>query len=293
MSNQWLCVRDVQVGPLGRGTIVTAHTISPDSNRVQVIDNDKEILGTTSRKVIEEHCVPFPFHIQSVEQDWEIEQRLEQLGFLQVGLPFNDGEANYYEAYMGALSQRKYTTLRSLSLMEKDTTEITKGQLFKGYRFGKPLLTVEGDTPMRVKVAKEFTFDAAHRLPFHDGKCKNLHGHTYLLTVMVEAEMADKNMVIDFGDLKQIVNKWIIDKFDHALIVGGEDNQNPKFQELIVQNNMAQKVVTMEAESTAENMAILFAHTIADALKTQRVTKPFNVTVRLHETPKSWAEVTV
>ena len=35
------------------------------------------------------------------------------------------------------------------------------------------------------KIAKEFNFDMAHMLDGHDGKCKNLHGHTYKLQVEV------------------------------------------------------------------------------------------------------------
>ena len=76
-----------------------------------------------------------------------------------------------------------------------------------------------------IRATKIFTFDAAHCLPGHKGKCANMHGHTYRLEVTVarngDSVLTDDSgdgMVIDFGDLKQIVNEEIIDKVDHKLL---------------------------------------------------------------------------
>ena len=60
-------------------------------------------------------------------------------------------------------------------------------------------------------ITKEFTFDAAHKLDWHQGKCKNLHGHTYKLQVTVVGELNKNGIVIDFGDLKNIVNNKVIE----------------------------------------------------------------------------------
>lgn len=85
----------------------------------------------------------------------------------------------------------------------------------------------------KVYLTKEFTFDAAHYLPNYDGKCNNLHGHTYKLQVTVsgyvqpyielfdEEKILDKTnandfMVIDFGELKKIVKDKIMVDHDHA-----------------------------------------------------------------------------
>jgi 6-pyruvoyltetrahydropterin/6-carboxytetrahydropterin synthase len=65
-------------------------------------------------------------------------------------------------------------------------------------------------------VTKKFTFSAAHFLTKYKGKCENLHGHTYKLTVTVEGDMKDDGMVIDFVELKKIVNERVIDKLDHS-----------------------------------------------------------------------------
>jgi len=70
-----------------------------------------------------------------------------------------------------------------------------------------------------MQVTKKFTFDSAHKLINYDGKCKNLHGHTYTLFVTVEGAVDKKSgMVIDFEIIKNIVNKNVIEIFDHAYI---------------------------------------------------------------------------
>ncbi len=73
---------------------------------------------------------------------------------------------------------------------------------------------------MNISIEKSFTFHAAHYLPYHKGKCNNLHGHTYQLDVRVTGGVVngtdpDAGMIIDFGQLKEIVNTFVIDKYDH------------------------------------------------------------------------------
>lgn len=69
---------------------------------------------------------------------------------------------------------------------------------------------------MSVIATKEFTFDSAHQLVGHDGKCANLHGHTYRLEVALKdtpiiPEGPKEGFVMDFGDLKRIVKENIVD----------------------------------------------------------------------------------
>ena len=77
----------------------------------------------------------------------------------------------------------------------------------------------------RIRLTKIFHFDTGHALSGYDGKCRNVHGHSYRLEVTVIGEPIDDmnhvkfGMVIDFGDLKKIVNKHIIDDYDHALVI--------------------------------------------------------------------------
>ncbi len=65
---------------------------------------------------------------------------------------------------------------------------------------------------------KRFHFHSAHYLPSYKGKCEKLHGHTYRLEVTVEGEPDSEGMIIDFGELKRIVNEEVISKLDHTLI---------------------------------------------------------------------------
>lgn len=64
-------------------------------------------------------------------------------------------------------------------------------------------------------ITKVFTFDSAHALTEYHGKCERLHGHTYKLEVTIEGEMKDDGMVMDFVELKKVVNREVIDKLDH------------------------------------------------------------------------------
>jgi 6-pyruvoyltetrahydropterin/6-carboxytetrahydropterin synthase len=60
-----------------------------------------------------------------------------------------------------------------------------------------------------------FTFEAAHRLPWHTGKCRNLHGHSYRLDVTVAGPLDDNGVVIDFDELSEIVDRTVIAAWDH------------------------------------------------------------------------------
>ena len=76
---------------------------------------------------------------------------------------------------------------------------------------------------MRVKAT--FDFEAAHRLPRHPGKCKDLHGHSYHLVVSVDRPVAgDSGMAIDFSDLKTVVRREVVDRLDHTFINDLIDN---------------------------------------------------------------------
>jgi len=67
-------------------------------------------------------------------------------------------------------------------------------------------------------IAREFTFDSAHKLDWHKGKCKNLHGHTYKLQVSVKGNLSEQGIVIDFEIIDKIVKEKVIDLLDHRLL---------------------------------------------------------------------------
>ena len=68
---------------------------------------------------------------------------------------------------------------------------------------------------MRTFVTREFTFEAAHSLPWHQGKCARLHGHSYRLVVTVEGPLDEHGVVLDFADLSTLVTTHVLERFDH------------------------------------------------------------------------------
>jgi 6-pyruvoyltetrahydropterin/6-carboxytetrahydropterin synthase len=102
------------------------------------------------------------------------------------------------------------------------------------------------------RISKEFSFAMGHRLSLHQGLCKNFHGHNYKVIVGIESEVLDKyGMVMDFSDLKNIVNEKIF-QYDHALMININDKEMvEKMYDVIP----SLKVKITPYEPTAENMA--------------------------------------
>ena len=113
-------------------------------------------------------------------------------------------------------------------------------------------------------LTKIFHFEAAHALNGYDGKCRNIHGHSYELRVTVKGMPLNEpgnpknGMVIDFHDLKQIVNQEVVEKLDHSFIIG---NNMPKDFVEITKKNF-DKVVELPYQPTTENMLADFAERI-------------------------------
>lgn len=80
-----------------------------------------------------------------------------------------------------------------------------------------------------MQIFKQFTFDSAHFLPHvPDGhKCKEIHGHTYRLTVYVEGEL-EKNLewVMDFAEIKNVIDP-VVKSIDHKLLNNFSGLENP------------------------------------------------------------------
>lgn len=71
--------------------------------------------------------------------------------------------------------------------------------------------------PKRISICKSFAFEAAHHLPDYEGKCRNVHGHRWEGEVVISCAEKDlkQGMVIDFSDLKTILNILVVEKYDH------------------------------------------------------------------------------
>ena len=83
-----------------------------------------------------------------------------------------------------------------------------------------------------LSLVREFTFDAAHNLKWHKGKCKNVHGHTYKLQVFVKGELNKNGIIIDLKDIDNIVKKEIIEILDHDYL--NNILENPTVENLII-----------------------------------------------------------
>ena len=140
-----------------------------------------------------------------------------------------------------------------------------------------------------IRITKQFSFETGHALYGYDGKCRNVHGHSYKLSVtVIGTPISDSNnvkfgMVIDFGDLKKIVKSEIVDVFDHATVF----NKNTPHVELAKElSDRGHNVLLVDYQPTSEMMVIDFAEKIKKHL-------PENInlfSLKLQETDTSFAE---
>ncbi len=141
----------------------------------------------------------------------------------------------------------------------------------------------------KIRLTKEFSFEAAHALEGYDGACRNIHGHSYRLYVCVVGEpesdprSATYGMVMDFGELKRIVGEQVISRLDHAFVL--RRSESSQGVERMI-GGIYHNVVLVDYQPTCENMLEDFARRIESEL-------PNNVrlhSLKLHETATSFAE---
>lgn len=137
-----------------------------------------------------------------------------------------------------------------------------------------------------IRITKEFKFEMAHALHGYDGPCKNIHGHSYQLSVTLKGKPINDSsnpktgMVVDFSDIKKLVNDEIVHPFDHALVL------NKNTSEGIQSGLQKNKLILVDFQPTCENLIIHIA---------KRLKKILPSTVMLHhlllrETSTSYAE---
>ena len=143
-----------------------------------------------------------------------------------------------------------------------------------------------------MRITRRLEFDAGHRIPDHRSQCRHLHGHRYAMEITLSGEVIEKagdpanGMVMDFGDIKTIALREVVDHWDHAFLVYRGDTEVVHLLEKIP----GHKTVMLDVVPTAENLAkaafrILephYTHAYGNNLKLERV--------RLYETPNCWAD---
>ncbi len=139
-----------------------------------------------------------------------------------------------------------------------------------------------------IRVSKRFHFEMAHILFEYDGLCRNIHGHSYNLEVSISGEPLNQpghpkdGMILDFGELKEIVKTNITQKFDHALMV---NHQTPEEQIVLIKQT-TNRLIIVDFQPTSENIVAYIAKILQQHL-------PSNVSLfslRLYETVTSFAE---
>ena len=116
-----------------------------------------------------------------------------------------------------------------------------------------------------IRITKEFKFETGHALYGYDGLCKNVHGHSYKLSVtLLGTPITDPNhvkygMVIDFSDLKKIVNETIVTPFDHATVLN-VDSPHKELADTI--ESRGHKIMRVQYQPTSEMMVLDFAEKI-------------------------------
>jgi 6-pyruvoyltetrahydropterin/6-carboxytetrahydropterin synthase len=137
-----------------------------------------------------------------------------------------------------------------------------------------------------LQISKIFRFEMAHAIYGYAGKCKNVHGHSYILHVTITGSLDNDNyipapgFIYDFKQLKKIVNETVINKLDHQLVLSNE----------YLQTNTAlisaENILAWEMEPTAENILIYIKQNLKLALPAEIKL----IKLRLYETADSYAE---
>ena len=115
---------------------------------------------------------------------------------------------------------------------------------------------------MTLRLTKEFSFEMAHALPAYEGKCRNIHGHSYRLFVTVEgaplseAGAPTDGMVLDFHSLKERVEEAIVEPFDHALVLPRIEGRESSADDF---GGYSAKLILVDFQPTTENLLMHFA----------------------------------
>jgi len=106
------------------------------------------------------------------------------------------------------------------------------------------------------RVTREIEFCYGHRLINYGGKCRHLHGHNGRAVIVLEAPTLDATgMLVDFGAIKDKVQRWIDENLDHAMLLCREDSILPLLRD------RGERVFVMDDNPTAENIArLIFEH---------------------------------
>jgi 6-pyruvoyltetrahydropterin/6-carboxytetrahydropterin synthase len=138
---------------------------------------------------------------------------------------------------------------------------------------------------MTTTCTRRIEFDAAHRVMEHESKCKNLHGHRYVIEATFGAKDLDAlGRVIDFGQVKTLLGEWIDTNWDHTTILNEKDRALGD----VITAKTHQTIFYLPTNPTAENMAEYLLKTVCPKLFASSGAKCTRI--RLYETPNCYAD---
>jgi 6-pyruvoyltetrahydropterin/6-carboxytetrahydropterin synthase len=149
-----------------------------------------------------------------------------------------------------------------------------------------------------IRITKEFTWCMAHMLANHKGKCRNIHGHTYKMQVEITRKEGDvvhnpgetdHGMVLEFNDVKDIINRVIVDRLDHAFLYWNDSTDPMEHEIAEILKKYDRKMVEIDYRPTAEEMAISFKKEIEAELLPMGV---YITSLIVWESPTSFAKIT-
>ena len=136
---------------------------------------------------------------------------------------------------------------------------------------------------MLTRIAKDFRWEMAHRLPEHTGGCRNVHGHSYRMWVELAGEPDEQGMVLDYFELQQMVAP-LVAEIDHAFLCDRSDTLIVNFLE-----SSGLKAVYVNFPTTAENIAAWFFEQLSPLFSPMKHLRELRV--RIQETERTFAEV--
>lgn len=141
-------------------------------------------------------------------------------------------------------------------------------------------------------ITRKLEFDAGHRIPNHQSICRNMHGHRYVMHITLHGKVQDQKgspsegMLMDFSDVKDLAEKHLINEWDHAFLVYEGDQKVRQFLESMD----GHKTVVLDKIPTVENLAQIAYDRLKSVFESYFPTLTLK-SIKLYETPNSWAEV--
>ncbi|OGA48257.1 MAG: 6-carboxytetrahydropterin synthase QueD [Betaproteobacteria bacterium RIFCSPLOWO2_12_FULL_62_13] len=145
-----------------------------------------------------------------------------------------------------------------------------------------------------MRITRRLEFDAGHRIPHHDSRCRHLHGHRYALEVTLSGDViraegrAQQGMVMDFSEVKAVAMDHLVEAWDHAFLAWRADRNVVEFLRTLP----GHKTVLFDAPPTAEHLAVAAFRVLDKAYQDKYGNNLRLERIRVYETPNCWADAT-